>query len=220
MQFWFLLLPSDQFVLATFASSHDPNRPIREDGNRRYIVYATDPSTTAETEALLTRSFGSNNIVPGQLDNGVASWTIISHGEDLTNTINELAAVRTADQEAVPPAQPSEPRNRSGRQDAGIYMVVPILGSDLKKTEDFIQSKVQPGTKIARVTDESRITAWFNLYLDSEAVEAVQSFEGVAECEPALENHYNGALLASDKALVSRSFVTPDQKDTVSRRVG
>jgi hypothetical protein len=105
------------------------------------------------------RSVGSDNIVPGQLDNGVASWTIISNGEDLTNAINKLAAVRTTDQEAVPPAQPSELRNRSGRRDAGIYMVIPILGSDLKKTEDFIQSKVQPGTKIARVTDESRITA-------------------------------------------------------------
>jgi hypothetical protein len=203
MQFLFLLLLSTQSVLSMFASSHDSNKRIREDGNRRYIVHATDPLAATETEALLVGSFGSDNVVPAQPHNGVASWTVTSHGEDLTNAIDKLAAVRIADQETVSPIQPSGPRTRMGRRDDGTFMVVPIPGSDLKKIEDFIRSKMKSGTKIGRVTDESEITAWFNLHLDPEAVRAIKNFEGVEDCEPSLENHYNRALSARNEAPVN-----------------
>lgn len=67
----------------------------------------------------------------------------------------------------MPQTQPSESSRRLVRRDDGDSVVIPIQESNLKKIEDFIQSKVQPGTRIARITNENQITAWFNLHFDS-----------------------------------------------------
>tara|TARA_R110002003_G_scaffold171_3_gene13854 strand:- start:2517 stop:2729 length:213 start_codon:yes stop_codon:yes gene_type:complete len=70
-------------------------------------------------------------------------------------------------------------------------MAVPIPGSDVKKIDDFIQSKVQRGTHIARIKDGDRIMAWCGLHLDPEAKNAVENFEGVEEVEAEMVSHYN-----------------------------
>lgn len=173
------------------ASSHDPNKRDRGAGESRYTVHATDPTKTNETEALLQSSFGADNVMTKQLNNDIPTWTIISHGDDLTDATNQLDAVRVGEPETVPQPQSSEPRRRPGRRDDGVYMAVPIPGSDVKKIDDFIQSKVQPGTHIARITDGDHIMAWCGLHLDAEAKNAVENFEGVEEVEAEMVSHYN-----------------------------
>ncbi|KAF2023719.1 hypothetical protein EK21DRAFT_94700 [Setomelanomma holmii] len=197
MQFLFQLLLCTQSVLATLASSYDPNKWGRGVGESRYTVHATDPTKTTETDALLKSSFGANNVITNQLDNDIATWIITSHGDELTDPINQLDVVRVGDPKTVPQTQSSEPRRRRGRRDDGVCIAVPVPGSDLNKVEDFIQSKVQPGTDIARITNGNRITAWYGLHLGPEAKDAVENFEGVEEVEAEMETNYNRALPVS-----------------------
>jgi hypothetical protein len=89
-----------------------------------------------------------------------------------------------------------------------------------RKFEDFVQSKVQPGTEIARITNKNRIMAWCGLHLDPDAKNAIKNFEGVEEVEAELDSHYNRALPASSIMLTRTSLGTLHQQDTVSRRAG
>jgi hypothetical protein len=220
MQFLFLLLLCTQSFFATLASSYDPDKWDRGVSEIRYTVHATDPTKTHETEALLKNAFGTDNVIKKQLDNGIPTWSIISHGDDLTDAINQFDVVRIEESATVPQSQSSKPRRRPGRRDYGVYMAVPIPGSDLKKIDDSIQSKVQPGTEVDRVVRGERIMAWCGLHLDPEARIAVKNFEGVEGVDAEMVSHYNIALPARSMVLTNTSLMSLSKRDRVSRRAG
>ena len=67
-----------------------------------------------------------------------------------------------------------------------VYVAYPSESGDTKKTEEFLRSKIKPGTQIYTLTDmedNEEITAWFQLHLDPEARKEVEDYKGIAEMD-------------------------------------
>lgn len=185
MHFLFILLLSSQSTLATTTSSHLSDKSIRTPAGTRYTVEAIDPTNTAETEAQLKSLYGDNNVVIDGHGDESASWTITADGDDLTGTIEALESVRMVQPKDAPQTGTGEGRRRLSRRNNGIYTVFakkPNCSTDTKATEEFLRSKIQPGTHIYHFSNKNGdITAWWGLRLDPDAKVAVENHEGVGK---------------------------------------
>ncbi|KAF2832790.1 hypothetical protein CC86DRAFT_191 [Ophiobolus disseminans] len=151
----------------------------------RYTAEAIDPTDTVETEAHLKSLCGDDNAIFDGYGDESALWTVVSDGDDLTGTIEALESVRMVQREDAPQTGPGISRRRLSSRNNGIYTVfakIPNGSTDTKATEEFLRSKIQPGTHIYHFSnDNGDITAWWGLRLDPDAKVAVENHEGVGK---------------------------------------
>ncbi|KAH7392248.1 peptidase S8/S53 domain-containing protein [Phaeosphaeria sp. MPI-PUGE-AT-0046c] len=56
--------------------------------------------------------------------------------------------------------------------------------TDIQKTEDFLKSKIQPGSRYLYIKSGKEILGWWKLYLDDDAKKAVEAYEGITGLRP------------------------------------
>ncbi|KAJ4369257.1 hypothetical protein N0V83_006342, partial [Neocucurbitaria cava] len=190
----------------------------------RYTVEAIDPTNTAETEAQLKSLYGDNNVIIDGHRGESASWTITSDGDDLTGTIEALESVRVVQPKDAPQTGTGEGRRRLSRRNNGIYTVFakkPNGSTDTKATEEFLRSKIQPGTNIYHFSNENGdITAWWGLRLDPDAKAAVENHEGVGKVSDDPGTNYARALPPSDEKYILSSLAQTDKRTLLDARSG
>jgi hypothetical protein len=160
MHFLFILLLCSQSTLSSTTSSHLSNKSIRTPAGTRYTVAAIDPTDTAGTEAQLKSLYGDNNVVNNGHSDDYASWTITSDGDDLTGTIEALDSVRMVQRRGAPQTGTGEDRRQRSRN-KGVYTVcakLPYGSTDTKATEEFLRSKIQPGTNMYHFSKKTGIS--------------------------------------------------------------
>jgi hypothetical protein len=154
----------------------------------RYTIYPIDPGDTtkiAETEALLKDLDSDAEILPDQGPDGLTTWTYTSKYADLQNTIGALAGISLVKKEVVQLEDQSTTSKRSQlvRRDVLKYVASAKEDFDPKKTEEFLDIRVQANSEYYQFLDDdgTTILGWGGLALDEVAEKAVEEYGGIEE---------------------------------------
>lgn len=69
------------------------------------------------------------------------------------------------------------------RRDVPWYVCL-ANNTDVQKTEEFLNSKIQTGTKYLQMRSGKEVLGWWKLYLDDDAKKAVEAYEGIRGFRP------------------------------------
>jgi hypothetical protein len=85
-------------------------------------------------------------------------------------------------------------RSKCGLRETGTYLAYAKEDSDTKKTDEFLQLKVQHGEPFYALPvfdNDEDIAAWFSLHLDPEAKAEVEKYEGIREVKDEPMMHFD-----------------------------
>lgn len=173
------------------ASELPPDISARSSGVTTYTVTAVDRADTYKTEALLRSTYGHTNVVTERHNGIFMSWIVTSPDSQLNDAIKALSGVqnvvskhenrddnrhelqiRGESASAIPTPEELKPR------DDPWYSCL-ANDTDVQKTEEFLKSKVKPGSQFYTMQNRDEVIGWWRLYLDDDAKKAVEAYEGV-----------------------------------------
>jgi hypothetical protein len=154
-----------------------------------FTVYPKNPThipEITEIETQLKTLCGDANVIrrPGYDDEHSSSfhtWTVTAPAsQDMTSLMKDVHSVRL-----IEPSESAEITELSlehvelTRRDVGVYQALATTATDIQKTEDFIKSKIEPGSLIRQFKYRGEVIGWWNLTLSQEAKDAVQKYRGI-----------------------------------------
>jgi hypothetical protein len=189
MRLLLLLLLCAQSVISSLTSNLRPDLWNRNAGVIYYTVIPVDPTQAVETtrtEAALKDLCGEAKVTPIRSDGDesgtvVESWNVSSmDGIDLTATIEAINGVSSVEYNdpSHPSATSSDRFALAPREDVKTYGAV-TNETNVQEIEDFLNSKIESGTKLYRYELDGQFLGWYNLVLTSEAAEAVKGHKGI-----------------------------------------
>jgi hypothetical protein len=184
-------------------------------------VTPTDPHNAtkiAETEIILKKQSGE---VQSVLDkDGLPIWLITSTQDDILASLELIEGVRSVTTDP----QASLPKREGGGGPRALDLVEPAVtkwmilakeGSDLKKTEAFLNTQTEHGTELYEIGIEGSARGWGNANLTSAAKAVVEKYDGVAAMAPEGELESYRALPVresiQDSSLTSRDTTWQNQ---------
>jgi hypothetical protein len=118
----------------------------------------------------------------------------------------------TAPAKDIPPSEPEHTELTT--RDIKWYTVMATNDSDVKKTEDFLKSKVQSGTEIFQHSWGGVVSGWFNAALDADAKKEVEGHEGVKRVKMMREFEF-----FDQPSIEKESQPEPEHKELLRRDV-
>jgi hypothetical protein len=168
----------------------------------QYKVTPTDPRNTtavAATEALLKKQYGDADVHMISDENSFPTW-LISSTQDIFASLELVDGVQHVTKDIHAAITRGE---RVGAPEyellfATRWNILAADGSDLKKTEAFLNSQIEPDTEFFEIGFEGSARGWGNVTLTNAAKAAVEKHEGVADIVSAGELRLLRALPVSD----------------------
>lgn len=209
-------------ILLTTALATSPHTYTSTTQLTVYPEHPTQLAGTSATETRLKTLCGDENVTrdpPASNTDGLPfhAWKVmVMNDRNLTGIISGFEGVRLVKEDHI--RRPSPPLLR--RNDVGIYRALANQSVDIRKTEDFLKSKIQSGTTLYQAWGGDDIVGWRNLFLDVEAKKAVEEHEGIEAVIVGGEKTVAfGVLPATDPMRLFNSTDKDDRKSaTLSRR--
>lgn len=188
-----------QLFLLVAAIASVTKSDILRSGMTRYRVTPTDPynaSKVAATEALLRQQYGDTDVQMIPDENNLTTWLIASKGDNTDASIKQIDGVSTVTTDTSATFTKREQGGRRKQSDlakpppkppATVWNILATNGTDLKETEAYLKTKIEPDTKFFAAGKESHARGWGNVTLTDAAKAEVEKHEGVADMGPAGE---------------------------------
>jgi hypothetical protein len=158
----------------------------------RYRVTPTDPHNAtriAEIEGLLKQQYGDTDVQTIPDENNRPTWLITSQRDDIDASLKRIDGVSTVT--TVAPATVTKREGGGGPRHSDLakppatrWNILATTGSDIKKTDAFLRTKIEPGTDFFQTGIEGYEQVWGNVTLTDAAKAEVESHEGVAGMGP------------------------------------
>jgi hypothetical protein len=154
-----------------------------------YRVLAADNTNATNTEAFLrSKVKNPDDILPHSWDDEITGWSNLELDAETKKEVEAYEGVKamrvrtkleefTASANDIPPREPKH--TELNTRYIQWYNARAANDSDVKRTEEFLESKVQSGTKIYTHEWDGVVSGWFNLALDAEAKKEVEEYEGI-----------------------------------------
>jgi len=215
--------------MSATASNLSPNLWSRGPGVTSYIVYPIDPTQiveTAKTGAALKALANVVSVSPNRRDDDelhqvVYSWDVTSaDSSDLKITLGAVEGVRAVQQKPQANQTTVAPSLLElKRRDIQNYTALANLTEDVQKTEEFLKSKVQSGTKIASMKNGDKLVGWWQLSLAPDAFKAVKDYVGIKAIRATEEGRNFRVLPPDDQGNLPRQAgEEPVDEQALSRR--
>jgi hypothetical protein len=156
-----------------------------------YGALAKDNSNITKTEEFLkTKVKNPDDIMHHAWSGEIFGWHNLELDSETAKEVEAYEGIKairipkklaesTASADDIPP--PESKRAELATQDTQLYNAMATEDSDVKKTEEFLRSKVQKGEPIYQLKGrDGRVVGWYCLFLDAAAKQAVQDHEGIA----------------------------------------
>jgi hypothetical protein len=158
----------------------------------RYRVTPTDPHNAtkiAETERLLKQQYGDTDVQTIPDENNRPTWLITSQQDNIDASLKQIDGVSTVTMDT--PATITKREGGGGPKQSDLakppasrWNILATTGSDIKKTEAFLRTKIEPGTNFFEAGLEGYERCWGNVTLTDAAKAEVEKYEGVAGMGP------------------------------------